>query len=449
MSLDLPIIKTFIYDNKFYCYDTNKNYIIELNKELYNELQKIKKIGLSKYLEENEKNELYYNISNLIKKGFFAAKIFDRIEHIDTNNVDIFCERAVNQIVLGITNLCNFKCRYCHQAEGKLLSMQNMMSEEVAFKSIDFLHEHSKDFYEVTITFYGGEPLLNFELIKKCVKYANQKFKSKRIKYNTTTNASLLTNEIIDFFYENNFSLLISLDGDKTVQNRHRKFLSNGEGTFDIVYNNVLKIKCKYPVYFKEQVGFNAVLLSDDNPNDSLHFFEENDLFEGGVSIKRADMTGIDYTISPLLYKNNFDNEYLDKTQYEDMLIIYNNKKVINKVWHHNGPCIPGIRRLFINAEGQFYPCEKVNSDISCNIGNLCDGFNNANIKKLMNIGKITENECKKCWAMRFCKICAYHCTDNNVLSKEKKLINCETQKKSVMDFFEKYLKNIKEDKVL
>lgn len=233
------------------------------------------------------------------------------------------------------------------------------------------------------------------------------------------------------------------------MQNRHRKFLSNGEGTFDIVYNNVLKIKCKYPEYFKEQVGFNAVLLSDDNPNDSLHFFEENDLFEGGVSIKRADMTGIDYTISPLLYKNNFDNEYLNKTQYEDMLLIYNNKKVINKVWHHNGPCIPGIRRLFINAEGQFYPCEKVNSDISCNIGNLCDGFNNANIKKLMNIGKITENECKKCWAMRFCKICAYHCTDNNVLSKEKKLINCETQKKSIMDFFEKYLKNIKEDKVL
>lgn len=439
MMYDLPIIKTFIHNKKYYCYDACLNQLFNVSKRHYSEICKLHKIGISEYQKLNKTDTYYKDIITLINKGLFSSSFINTIEHIDTKNLHNLTARCINQLILGITNSCNFKCRYCHQAEGKVLSSAKIMSTETAFRSVDFLYEHSKDAFEVTITFYGGEPLLNFELIKSTVQYANNKFKTKEVMFNMTTNASILNNEIIDFLVENKFYLLISLDGKRETQNLHRKYLNNGKNTFDPVWKNITNIRKKHPLYFASHIQFNAVVLQDENPNDVLMFFEKNNISKETVHIRRADMNGIDYYISPISLKNNTENNILIEDMYKTALEHYLDKSAISNQWHHNGPCIPAVRRLFVNADEEFYPCEKIDSDPSCLLGTLNKGINIEKAKEIMNIGRLTEQECKKCWAVRFCTMCAFHCIDNGILSRSIKLENCKLQKKNALLFFKKY----------
>lgn len=445
MIADIPIIKTFVSNNKYYVYDAYTNLILGIDKEIYHEISKLQRLGIEEYKKQGRTNKKYTDLIALLDKGLFKSSFIEQIEHPETKHLPEKIDRCMNQLILGITNSCNFKCRYCHQAEGKILSSRKMMDKETAFKSIDYLYEHSKDAFEVTITFYGGEPLLNFNLIKSTVEYAVKKFRTKKIIFNMTTNASLVNEEISDFLVANNFLLLVSFDGDERIQDKHRRYLKNGEGTFNSVWKNVLKIRDKYPEYFNSNIRFNAVILQDENPMDVLRFFKQYDIPESFVTIRKADMSGIDYYVSPISFQTIKDDEKYDHEIYNEYLGRYSDKKKIPSIWHHNGPCVPVVRRLFVNADGEFYPCEKIDSDPSCRLGTLNSGIDIEKASEILNIGRLTEQECKSCWALRFCTMCVYNCIDNGVWSRSKKLENCAFEKKKAMAFFKKYTE-LKED---
>lgn len=436
---DIPIIKTFASNKECYVYDAYTNRLLGVGKEIYCELCKLQKLGIAEYRKLGRTDRQYTDVIDLLDKGLFKSSFIERIEHPDAKYLREMIDRCINQLILGITSSCNFKCRYCHQAEGKGLALQKMMDKETAFKSVDFLYEHSKDAFEVTITFYGGEPLLNFDLIKSTVGYAVEKIRTKNIVFNMTTNASLINEEIADFLAANNFVLLISLDGDEKTQDKHRRYLKNGEGTFNSVWKNVLYIRDKYPEYFNSNVSFNAVVLQDENPINVLRFFKENNISETSVTIRRADMNGIDYYVSSISLKNGSDDERLEGEMYKDFFERLSDKKNIPPIWHHNGPCVPAVRRLFVNADGEFYPCEKIDSDPSCLIGTLNNGINIEKADVILNIGRLTEQECKSCWALRFCTICVHNCINSGTWSRFMKLKSCEIQKKNAVAFLKKY----------
>ena len=103
-------------------------------------------------------------------------------------------------------------------------------------------------------------------------------------------------------------------------------------------------------------------------------------------------------------------------------------------LWHHNGPCIAGYRKLFVNANGDLFPCEKVNElNPKMNIGNIDSGYNYNNINMQLNIAKITCDECKTCWAKHLCFSCQKSVDDSKGLSKKKKLVNCTAQKRNLL----------------
>ena len=430
---DIPIIKTFASSKGCYVYDAYTNHLLGVDKGIYREICKLQKLGVEEYRKLGSTYRQYKDVIDLLDKGLFRTSFIDQIEHPDSKYLPEMITRCMNQLILGITSLCNFKCRYCQQAEGKLLSSIKMMDKETAFRSVDLLYEHSKDAFEVIITFYGGEPLLNFQLIKSVVRYALDKFKTKRITFNMTTNASLLDEEKAEFLVTNNFKLLISLDGDKLIQNKHRKYLHNGEGTFDVVWSNVQYIQSKYPKYFRSNVSFNSVIMQDENSENILRFFKENDIEETAVAIRRADMNGIDYNTSPITQKNNSEDTRLENEIYKNFIEHYKDKAVISTIWHHNGPCVPVVRRLFVNAEGEFYPCEKIDSDPSCRLGTLDSGINVEKAIEILNVGKLTAQECKRCWAIRFCTMCIHNCINNGSWSRVMKLEHCEIQKKNAL----------------
>ena len=122
------------------------------------------------------------------------------------------------------------------------------MTWETAKKAIDFLREHSVDSPEVNIGFYGGEPLLEFPLLKKAVEYSEQQFEGKKLTFNITTNGTLLNDEMIYFFQDHDVSLMISLDGPKEINDKNRVF-ANGKGTFDTVAKQISRIREIAPQY--------------------------------------------------------------------------------------------------------------------------------------------------------------------------------------------------------
>lgn len=438
---DKPILKNFTNGNGFFVYDTYTNCLFGVSKEIYCEICKLKQIGISKYRDLGRNDEPYNDVIILLDKGLFRNSFIEHIKHPDSNYLSEMTDRCMNQLILGVTNSCNFKCRYCQQAEGKILSSQKMMDKETAFRSVDFLYKHSKDAFGVTITFYGGEPLLNFELIKNVVHYSIQRFKTKPVMFNMTTNASLLDEKKLDFLVANNFKLLISLDGDRIVQNKHRKYLHSGEGTFDTVWSNIQHIKNNYTDYFRSNISFNSVMLHDESSENVMRFFANNGIAENVVTIRKADMNGIDYNVSLIALKQNSDDKRLENELYQSFIDRYSDKSIIPPVWHHNGPCIPAVRRIFVNADGKFYPCEKVDSDPSCEIGTLDTGLNIKKATEILNVGALTEQECISCWAVRYCNMCVRNCIDNGSLSRTVKMDHCKVQKNNALSFLKNLVK--------
>ncbi|MBH8007070.1 radical SAM protein, partial [Clostridioides difficile] len=148
---------------------------------------------------------------------------------------------------------------------------------DVAKRSIDYLIKNSSQLNEVSVGFYGGEPLLEFDLIKQIVEYVKVVGEGKEIYFNLTTNATLFNEEIIEFFVKNNITTMISLDGGKEIHDKSRKFANTGEGSHDVVLKNVRYIKNKYPEYYKKNITFNTVINSENDYISIDDFISKNE----------------------------------------------------------------------------------------------------------------------------------------------------------------------------
>lgn len=448
-DIDKPVIKLFMHNSKFYFYDCYKNKIFRITREVYREISELNKLGLQSYLNLNKATTEYKAVLALIKKGICSSNFIKKIEHPETEYARYFVSRGISDITLQVTKDCNFSCRYCMFANNNGISRVHEkidMSWNVAKATVDFLYIHSKDAQELSIAFYGGEPMLNFELIKKVVKYAESIFLTKRIQYLMTTNGSIMTKEMIEFLVKYDFKLTLSFDGPRLIQNKHRRFGGSGDGTFDIVYDNICKIKNYSREFFINNIIFLPVFFEDEDHNKITCFFSEMGIEDEKIHKVLADLKGIDYSlnrgtlINALEFNKIESNKNID-VQYAN---IYQDKTEIPSIWHHNGPCIPSMQRLFVNTSGVFHICEKCMEDEHLSIGNVFDGINIDTIIKFMNIGMLTENECKRCWAMRYCNICIMFCNDieKKQLSSEKKLLACKQIKVDVLNFFKREIVN-------
>lgn len=183
------------------------------------------------------------------------------------------------QIVFETTNGCNLRCRYC--GYGELYTEyekrgNKTLDFDIAGKFFDYMIEliesplNRKTHKKIACSFYGGEPTLNMPFIKEMVRYAKSKPLTNREFFFTMTTNGIELDKHIDFFVENEFRLLISFDGNE--RNSDYRVFPDGSASFDILYNNVKKLKEKYPGYFEEFVDFNAVL-HDKNSNKEINSF--------------------------------------------------------------------------------------------------------------------------------------------------------------------------------
>lgn len=450
MYNDTPVIKMFIYKNNYYLYDFGKNNILQLSEGVFKEIKDLQRLGISKYINENKFTNHYCDVITLLNRGYFKSFTVERILHYQDSYLEVLLNRFLQDMILQVTQDCNFQCRYClfaNDTKFERTHKKTNMDYLTAQKSVDYLYNHCADVSEVRIGFYGGEPFLNFDLIKRITKYASQKFQAKHVRFLTTTNASLLNDDIIQFMINNHFEVSVSLDGDRDYQNKHRKYRENGNDTFDIVMKNVLKIKNANPVYFKENVSFNPVIFNDENAEKVYAFYESIGVNKDNININRANLNGIDYLDSPtMLFSNQSMYGVRDDMKYNNFIKKIEDNSVIPNYWHPNGQCVPGVRRLFVTIDGSIYPCEKIVENKAFCIGNINDNKDDKidvdQARKILNSATITQDNCKKCWAFRFCEMCVSHCLNpaTGCLSKETKLLHCQNQKKHIMEMMKSYI---------
>lgn len=446
---DIPVAKIFIYSGDYYLYDTYNNHLLQISKEHYIELSILFKQGINEYLCSCRRTQPYKDIVSLMYRGYLRKPWIEHIEHPETLIVESIISRGMQHLTLQVTQDCNFKCRYCHYTRDTSIERthnKTQMDWEVAKKSIDFMWEHSKDSSQICFGFYGGEPLLNFNLIRECTEYIEKKFETKNISCNITTNGSVLTNEIIKYMAEKNFTVSVSLDGPPHIQNYNRKFYENGKDTFDVVWNNVQRMKEVNLEWFNKKVYFHPVYLAHENATEIMKFYSTNSISPKKVLLYRANLDGIDYiSINTEVQLPNEKNEIANPI-FRDFEKQFKSKSIINNRWHHNGPCVPGGRKIFVDVNGNIFPCEKLNSSMANSIGDIDNGINIDIVKKLMNIGKMTEAQCKRCFAMRFCSICVQKCynPEKGCIDLEQKEEQCNKIKNKAINQLKQYIERNK-----
>jgi len=191
-----PMIALFQTPNNNYFFDANKDEMISISYESYQYLNDIQKGN------DISKAEVPGELSELMEKGYLKSEsVVKEIRHVYTDYLKIFLERKVPKITLQVTQDCNLRCKYCiyseEHSQGQRSHSTKTMSWESAKRAIDFLREHSVDSPNVNVGLYGGEPLLEFDLVKKIVEYSKECFEGKELTFNMTTNGTLLTDEMI------------------------------------------------------------------------------------------------------------------------------------------------------------------------------------------------------------------------------------------------------------
>lgn len=453
MNSDKPFIHLFQTPGGYYLFDVNTNYILKISSCIYEKLW-----GVLKDKQDIADIEQDADIIYLRNNGFLLNKRVSEIAHPANDTLKYYLNRKVEMATLQITRNCNLRCSYCAYS-GKYFNRTHenkTMTFETAKKAIDFLINHSTDTQRINLGFYGGEPLLQFDLIKKCIEYAEEMAEGKIITFSMTTNGTLLTEEFVDYFVNHNLNVTISLDGNKEAHDKNRRFSANGEGTFDAIMENMEAIKLKYPDYIKKMF-INIVMDTENDFGCINEFFFNSDILNDSIMtstyisdnyIKDSYKPEEDFivkrqyeTLKMYLSKiKRLDEQYVSKIISSEYSIL---KVKMHEDWskvknlpdkaHPGGPCIAGAHRLFIDVNGNMLPCERVSetSDVM-KIGHVDYGFDIDKVRNIMNIGQLSKENCKNCWAFRHCQLCAASADNITELSKEKKLSGCTRVKRAL-----------------
>ena len=245
-------------------YDIIENYENKEKEEITNKmLEKYKNEGITK----KDIDETFSEIENLIKQGkLFSKDIFEG-KNLDLKKRD----NVIKALCLHVAHTCNLNCEYCFAGQGKYHGEDAIMSFETGKKALDFLVENSGNRKNLEVDFFGGEPLVNFEVVKQLVSYARsiEKEKNKNFRFTLTTNGVLLDDDVIDFLNKEMNNVVLSLDGRKEVNDAKRKTI-NGKGSYDIIvpkFQNFVKKRGDKEYYMRGTFTHNNL----DFTNDIFH----------------------------------------------------------------------------------------------------------------------------------------------------------------------------------
>ncbi|MBE6823337.1 thioether cross-link-forming SCIFF peptide maturase [Caproiciproducens sp. LBM24188] len=385
--------------------------------------------------DENTIQEAYEELKELYHEGLlFSADEYEQFAGMMKN-------APIKSMCLNIAHDCNLRCEYCFAAKGDFGRGRMLMPFEVGKKAIDFLIENSKGRHNLEVDFFGGEPLMNFDVVKQVVNYARsiEKQHNKNFRFTITTNGLLLSDDKIDYINREMSNCVLSLDGRKSVNDRLRVRV-DGSGCYDTVvpkFQKLVATRGDKDYYVRGTFTKHNL----DFTNDILHYVDlgfDQISMEPVVSDPKLDYS-IDEGDLPRVFE-----------EYEHLANVIIERKKQGKgfnFFHFNvdlqqGPC--AIKRLrgcscgneyvCVTPEGDIFPCHQFVGDDSWKMGNILDGSFDMEKKNEFALTNIySKPDCKNCWAKFYC---SGGCNANN-WQYEKDVhkaheISCKLEKKRV-----------------
>ncbi|MGI6153736.1 MAG: thioether cross-link-forming SCIFF peptide maturase [Christensenellaceae bacterium] len=351
----------------------------------------------------------------------------------------VFNEPVVKALCLLIAQDCNLRCAYCFAGEGKYRKERGLMEYATAKAALDFLVKNSGNRKNLEVDFFGGEPLLNFEVLKKTVEYGREleKKHNKTIRFTLTTNAYHVTDEMVGFINREMKNIVISIDGRGEVHDALRKNAA-GQGSYEKVLRNAKRIVQgrngrEYYIrgtYTAQNLDFsNDVCAIADAGFDQISL--EPVVTGEGIAIREEHIPQI-------------------RNEYETLANIYMKRKAGGKPFHFfhfmvdldAGPCLnkrlrgcgAGSEYLAVAADGSLYPCHQFCGMDDFYMGDVFEGTIEGRIRNaFLETHVFSKEECTNCWAKYYCSGgCSANAYFTNGDMQKPYKLGCEMEKKRI-----------------
>ena len=358
-------------------------------------------------LDASELEACYGDVQALKDEGLlFAEDVYsDKADILKTKN------DVIKALCLHVAHTCNLNCDYCFASQGKYQGDRALMSFEVGKRALDFLIENSGTRVNLEVDFFGGEPLMNWDVVKQLVEYGRSREKEchKRFRFTLTTNGVLIDDDVIDFCNKEMHNVVLSLDGRKEVHDHLRKNMA-GEGSYD-------KIVPKFKQLVDSRNG-EGYYVRGTFTHNNVDFTE--DLFH------MADLGFTELSMEPVVCDPSdpyaLTEEDLPKLfeQYEILAkeMLRREKEGNPITFYHymidlaHGPCIykrisgcgSGTEYLAVTPWGELFPCHQFVGDPKYSMGDIWEGVINHEMReKFRKCNVYSRPQCDDCWAKLYC----------------------------------------------
>ncbi len=325
-------------------------------------------------------------------------------------------------MVMNLTNQCNLSCQYCYEfGEDKVATPEGkpkFMDYDTARASVDYLFTSSAGRRGIHITFFGGETLMNFPLLKQVVDYASAKgaAEGRSIDFSLTTNATLLTPAIIEYLSEKSIGVTVSMDGSKESHDKFRVF-ANGRGSYDIIEPRVralLRDHKTRPITARVTMTSQAmdVLGTYKHLKHDLGFHEVGfaPVTTSANRLYSINETGLDSVLDQF---RALAGEYLDhalRGQHHGFSNVSDTLAELHQGVSKSHPCGAGLGLVGVGPSGDIAPCHRFVDSDTHTLGHVSTGLDRAKQSDFLTRGHIhSKSDCSTCWARPVCAGGCHH----------------------------------------
>ncbi len=474
---EIPLAKLYESESFFYLYDTGTNKILECRREVYLLLSDLMgaadvETAVRNFIERFGEEELC-RAADEIKEAVEQEHIL-KVQRIESfgladhfkKDIGKMLASSVQSMTLEVTQDCNLRCVYCIYNDFVARSRNHerkSMSLETARQAIRILESRSRETKKVALGFYGGEPMLQFPMIKQLVEYTKALFGKRELLFHCTTNATLITHEMAEFLMKNDFSVLVSFDGPERYHDAFRKDRS-GDGSFDKTLEGLKILIDKQRAIKKGSVSLNIVYtppFGQAKLDELFQYFKDQEWlsdidittsYPSSRTIPVPNIEAVDVNEDKDLLQWAFENyreSFGDSAPMVRGVIEKQLARIMKRpVFKHptnqcllNGCCVPGHRKSYVSADGTIQMCEKM-TDFAPPLGHVNQDFDVESIKKhyIEDYARESLNDCSRCWAVRMCELCyilAFN--DEGTFDLQKKRDNCRSRVNSqerILEYF-------------
>ncbi|MBQ8524872.1 MAG: thioether cross-link-forming SCIFF peptide maturase [Clostridia bacterium] len=357
-------------------------------------------------VDKSEVTETLADVRELRDSGnLFSEDTYEDLEPMKAGG------NVIKALCLHVAHTCNLNCTYCFASQGKYHGKEALMSLETAKRSIDFLVENSGTRRNLEVDFFGGEPLMNWDVVKETVKYARsiEKAAGKNFRFTLTTNGMLIDDEVIEFANREMHNVVLSLDGRQHVHDRLRKTYK-GEGSYERIvplFKKLVESRGGEGYYMRgTYTHFNTDFASDVLHMADLGFTE---LSMEPVVCAPGDPYALTEEDLPVLFEQ-YDllaREMVKRRREGRPITFYHYMIDLER-----GPCIhkriagcgSGSEYMAVTPTGELFPCHQFVNDPNFSLGNVFDGVKRHDIcEDFRRCNVYAHPECRDCWAKFYC----------------------------------------------